>query len=60
MSRVSIVLAVWQGLAAMTFAGSPGSFDWPQWQGPDRNAISQETGLLARMARRRTAACLED
>ncbi len=20
--------------------------DWPQWQGPDRNAISQETGLL--------------
>jgi outer membrane protein assembly factor BamB len=22
------------------------AFDWPQWQGPDRNAISQETGLL--------------
>ena len=22
------------------------SFDWPQWQGPDRNAISKETGLL--------------
>jgi outer membrane protein assembly factor BamB len=21
-------------------------FDWPQWQGPDRNAISRETGLL--------------
>ncbi len=21
-------------------------FDWPQWQGPDRNAISKETGLL--------------
>lgn len=20
--------------------------DWPQWQGPDRNAMSQETGLL--------------
>src|SRR5512141_374617 len=20
--------------------------DWPQWQGPDRNAISKETGLL--------------
>lgn len=22
------------------------SFDWPQWQGPDRNAISREKGLL--------------
>jgi outer membrane protein assembly factor BamB len=21
-------------------------FDWPQWQGPDRNGISKETGLL--------------
>src|SRR3974390_2416855 len=21
-------------------------FDWPQWQGPDRNAISKENGLL--------------
>jgi hypothetical protein len=20
--------------------------DWPQWQGPDRNAVSKETGLL--------------
>lgn len=28
------------------FAGSPESFDWPQWQGPDRNAVSTETGLL--------------
>ena len=26
--------------------GLPGSFDWPQWQGPDRNAVSKETGLL--------------
>jgi len=24
----------------------PQPFDWPQWQGPQRNAISQETGLL--------------
>src|SRR6266478_4765558 len=24
----------------------PRAFDWPQWQGPDRNAISRETGLL--------------
>ncbi len=28
------------------FAGSPASFDWPQWQGPDRNAVSKERGLL--------------
>jgi len=28
------------------FAASSGSFDWPQWQGPDRNAVSQEHGLL--------------
>jgi outer membrane protein assembly factor BamB len=24
----------------------PGPFDWPQWQGPERNASSRETGLL--------------
>lgn len=32
--------------AVTTFADSPGSFDWPQWQGPDRDAVSKETGLL--------------
>jgi outer membrane protein assembly factor BamB len=32
--------------SARTFAASTGSFDWPQWQGPDRNAISREHGLL--------------
>jgi outer membrane protein assembly factor BamB len=31
---------------ATAFAGSPGSFDWPQWQGPDRTAVSNERGLL--------------
>jgi outer membrane protein assembly factor BamB len=31
---------------ALALAGSPGSFDWPQWQGPDRNAVSKESGLL--------------
>jgi alcohol dehydrogenase (cytochrome c) len=33
-------------LAAGSFI--PGAFaeDWPQWQGPDRNAHSKETGLL--------------
>jgi outer membrane protein assembly factor BamB len=24
----------------------PQAFDWPQWQGPDRTALSRETGLL--------------
>jgi outer membrane protein assembly factor BamB len=33
-------------LSTTVFAASPGSFDWPQWQGPDRNAISKETRLL--------------
>ncbi len=32
--------------SATAFPGSPESFDWPQWQGPDRNAISKERGLL--------------
>ena len=32
--------------SAMAFAASPESFDWPQWQGPDRNAVSKEHGLL--------------
>ena len=27
-------------------ADPPQKFDWPQWQGPDRNAISKEHGLL--------------
>ncbi len=31
-------------LCASAFA--QGAFDWPQWQGPDRNAISKERGLL--------------
>jgi outer membrane protein assembly factor BamB len=31
---------------ATAFTGSPKSFDWPQWEGPDRNAISKERGLL--------------
>ena len=33
-------------LSVTAFAASAESFDWPQWQGPDRNAISKETGLL--------------
>ncbi len=31
---------------AVALADAPGSFDWPQWQGPGRDAVSKETGLL--------------
>jgi outer membrane protein assembly factor BamB len=27
-------------------AATAGAYDWPQWQGPDRNAISKDTGLF--------------
>src|SRR5262245_35180305 len=33
-------------LAAPAPREQPAKFDWPQWQGPDRNAVSKETGLL--------------
>ncbi len=40
----------WLALAVVggcsSFAAGVWATDWPQWQGPDRNAISQETGLL--------------
>lgn len=32
--------------AGFGVAADPGPFDWPQWRGPDRTNISQETGLL--------------
>ncbi|MHB9048569.1 MAG: outer membrane protein assembly factor BamB family protein [Pirellulales bacterium] len=40
------VLAVLTLVGVPALAESPKSFDWPQWQGPDRNAISKERGLL--------------
>lgn len=33
------------GISAVAVAQQP-SFDWPQWQGPDRTGLSKETGLL--------------
>src|SRR5688572_11020723 len=33
-------------LAASAVAQSEERFDWPQWQGPERTAVSKETGLL--------------
>lgn len=45
MKRVFCCLALVL-LSAKASAESPESFDWPQWQGPDRNAVSKEHGLL--------------
>ncbi len=36
----------WVLLGTTAFAAAPDAFDWPQWQGPDRTAVSRETGLL--------------
>jgi outer membrane protein assembly factor BamB len=33
-------------LLLATLSADAGSFDWPQWQGPDRNALCKEIGLL--------------
>src|SRR5438105_2348722 len=33
-------------LPAIALAASPLPDDWPQWQGPTRDAVSQEKGLL--------------
>jgi outer membrane protein assembly factor BamB len=40
MKRFALFLTLVLPVAAATAA------DWPQWQGPDRNSISKETGLL--------------
>jgi alcohol dehydrogenase (cytochrome c) len=45
MKRCALYLALVL-LSATAFADSQESFDWPQWQGPDRDATSKETGLL--------------
>src|SRR5437868_3064797 len=39
MNRVHLLLA---GVGCMVLLGA----DWPQWRGPQRDGISQETGLL--------------
>lgn len=40
---ISLSLCV---MGSIAVAESPGAFDWPQWQGQERNASSKETGLL--------------
>src|SRR6266705_2809183 len=41
-------LSAWAAvlIVAAQHAVSAATFDWPQWQGPDRTAHSKETGLL--------------
>jgi outer membrane protein assembly factor BamB len=42
---ISCVTLLACGLIA-TSSDRVGADDWPQWQGPDRNAVSRDTGLL--------------
>ncbi|MCI0539385.1 MAG: hypothetical protein L0Z50_29605 [Verrucomicrobiales bacterium] len=44
MNSQIFISAVALSLFAQPLIGA--EFDWPQWQGPQRNAISTETGLL--------------
>jgi hypothetical protein len=38
--------ALVNALSWVILSSSVSADDWPQWQGPDRNAISKETGLV--------------
>jgi outer membrane protein assembly factor BamB len=47
---LTIIAALYLCCSAVSLTGSASkdalTFDWPQWRGPQRNGISQETGLL--------------
>jgi outer membrane protein assembly factor BamB len=45
---LAVLSALMLGFAAISEAWAAGAEadDWPQWQGPDRNAVSRERGLL--------------
>jgi outer membrane protein assembly factor BamB len=45
MNRLSCVLVL-ALLSPKAWADAQQSYDWPQWRGPERNAVSQQTGLL--------------
>ena len=40
------LLTVASMTAACGWVSTASAIDWPQWQGPDRNAVSKESGLL--------------
>jgi outer membrane protein assembly factor BamB len=44
MRRTSAALLLFA--TGTAFANDPGPTDWPQWRGPDRTGLSNETGLL--------------
>src|SRR4029079_2282635 len=44
--RRRAVIAALAAHASWGWAAMAAADDWPQWQGPDRNAISRERGLL--------------
>jgi alcohol dehydrogenase (cytochrome c) len=44
MNSRTVIPVVVLSLLAQDLIGA--EFDWPQWQGPERNAVSKETGLL--------------
>src|SRR5438552_19182071 len=46
MKQFAWCLALVLPCAAAVAADPKESFDWPQWQGPDRTAVSKERGLL--------------
>ena len=46
MSRFSCLVSLVTLLACSLGADRASAGDWPQWRGPNRDAVSQETGLL--------------
>jgi outer membrane protein assembly factor BamB len=45
-ARFLFAIAIVLGMSVVTGGQSTAGGDWPQWQGPDRNGLSKETGLL--------------
>ena len=44
-ARTLFAIGIVVGMSIVT-DGQSTTGDWPQWQGPDRNGLSKETGLL--------------
>ena len=46
-TRAVLAIALAVGMNAVTGGQAGSTGDWPQWQGPDRNGLSKDTGLLS-------------
>lgn len=50
MNRAAVRVRTWcvlgAGLASAVAGAAASAADWPQWRGPNRDAVSRETGLL--------------